>query len=110
MKLKQAFAGILALLLMTSCTPAVPTETDTAEPFSEDLDYAGIFEEIFREYTAGYELVQVKTTNMGSMFRLTYEVVMKEPVKEKEMIDKIRCRNGNLEVMVSRQETATVEL
>ena len=76
----------------------------------EDLDYSGVFEEIFREYTTGYELVQVKTTNMGSMFRLTYEVALKASASEKEMIDKIRCRNGNLEVMISRQETTSVEL
>ncbi|MBE6568827.1 MAG: DUF4956 domain-containing protein [Ruminococcaceae bacterium] len=76
----------------------------------EDLDYAGVFEDVFAEYASGWELVQVKTTNMGSMFRLTYEVVLKNGIIEKEMIDKIRCRNGNLEVVVSRQESATAEL
>ncbi|MBQ7921475.1 MAG: DUF4956 domain-containing protein [Clostridia bacterium] len=76
----------------------------------EDLDYAGVFEEILGEYAAAYELVQVKTTNMGSMFRLTYDVVLKPAANEKEMIDKIRCRNGNLEILVSKQETVTGEL
>ena len=76
----------------------------------EDLDYTGAFEEIFEEYTTAYELVQVKTVNMGSMFRLTYEITMKNGAGEKEMIDKIRCRNGNLEVNVAKQETAVGEL
>ena len=76
----------------------------------EDLDYTDVFEEIFAEYTTSHELVQVKTTNMGSMFRLTYDVVLKPAVNEKEMIDKIRCRNGNLEILLSRQETVTGEL
>lgn len=76
----------------------------------EDLDYTGVFEDIFSEYATSQELVQVKTTNMGSMFKLTYDVVLKDLSKEKEMIDDIRCRNGNLEVLVSRQETVSVEL
>ena len=76
----------------------------------EDLDYSGIFDDLFAEYTSSCELVNVKTTNMGSMFRLTYDVVLKDPSKEKELIDKIRCRNGNLEINVSRQATMPTEL
>lgn len=76
----------------------------------EDLDYTGVFEDVFREYTSSCELVQVKTTNMGSMFRLTYDVILKDPDREKEMIDRLRCRNGNLEINVSRQATAATEL
>ncbi len=76
----------------------------------EDLDYTGVFEEIFNEYTTSCQLVHVKTTNMGSMFRLTYDVSLKDITKEKELIDKLRCRNGNLEIAVSKQETAVTEL
>ena len=76
----------------------------------EDLDYTGVFDDVFSEYTDSSELVQVKTTNMGSMFRLTYDVVLRDPSREKEMIDRIRCRNGNLEINVSRQATAATEL
>lgn len=76
----------------------------------EDLDYTGVFDDIFEEYTASYDLLKVKTTNMGSMFRLTYNIALKDVSKEKEMIDKIRCRNGNLEISVSKQETASAEL
>lgn len=76
----------------------------------EDLDYSNVFEEILKQYTLSYELVRVKTTNLGSMFRLTYNLVMKDISREKEMIDQLRCRNGNLEITVSRQETAAAEL
>ena len=76
----------------------------------EDLDYSGVFEDVFEEYTERCELVRVKTTNMGSMFRLTYNVVMKNCEREKEMIDRLRERNGNLEILISRQETHTAEL
>lgn len=76
----------------------------------EDLDYPGVFDDIFGEYAAAYALVCVKTTNMGSMFRLTYNVTLRDIAKEKEMIDKLRCRNGNLEIIVSLQETAVSTL
>ncbi|MBQ7344395.1 MAG: DUF4956 domain-containing protein [Clostridia bacterium] len=76
----------------------------------EDLDYTGVFDGIFSEYTKRYELVKVKTTNMGSMFRLTYNLTLKDAAREKEMIDRIRERNGNLEIMVSRQENRQAEL
>ena len=76
----------------------------------EDLDYSGVFDEIFSTYTKTYELTNVKTTNMGSLFRLTYDIVLKDATKEKEFIDKLRCRNGNLEINISRQSTITTEL
>lgn len=76
----------------------------------EDLNYSQVFEDIFAEHTRSHQLVRVKTTNMGSLFRLTYLVVLKDPTKEKELIDAIRCRNGNLEVSMSIRETAVQEL
>lgn len=76
----------------------------------ENLDYSNVFDEIFHTYTRTYELTGVKTTNMGSMFRLTYDVVLKDATKEKELIDKLRCRNGNLEINVSKQSTLVTEL
>lgn len=76
----------------------------------EDLDYSGVFEGILSEYASNYEMVRVKTTNMGSLFRITYDLTLKDPKKEKEMIDKLRCRNGNLEITVSKQESANAGL
>ncbi len=76
----------------------------------EDLDYTGVFEDIFIKYTRKYALTSVKTTNMGSLFRLTYDITLKDAAKEKEMIDQLRCRNGNLEISVSLQETPVTEL
>ena len=76
----------------------------------EDLDYSGVFDDIFTQYTRSHDLVRVKTTNMGSMFKLTYNVELTDATREKEMIDKLRCRNGNLEIAVSKQETVGTEL
>lgn len=76
----------------------------------EDLDYTGVFDDIFSDYLSSFELVNVKTVNMGSMFKLTYDVVLKDVSKEKEMIDKLRCRNGNLEINVSKTAMANTDL
>lgn len=76
----------------------------------ENLNYSGVFDDIFSEHTVSCELTQVKTTNMGSMFRLTYDVVLRDVLREKEFIDKLRCRNGNLEITVSNQSFRIAEL
>jgi hypothetical protein len=76
----------------------------------EDLNYTDIFEDIFAEYATQKKLVCVKTTNMGSLYRLTYNVTLADEKREKEFIDKLRCRNGNLEISFSQQETAMTEL
>ena len=76
----------------------------------EDLDYTGVFDEILKEYASSFELIRVKSTNMGSMFHLTYNLTLRDITKEKEMIDRLRCRNGNLEITVSRQENMITEL
>lgn len=76
----------------------------------EDVNYTGIFDDIFGAYTSSCKLVRVKTVNLGSMFRLTYNITLRDITKEKEMIDKIRCRNGNLEISVSEQDNGAAEL
>ncbi len=67
----------------------------------EDLDYTGVFDDILDEYTKEHKLISSKTTNMGSMFKLTYEVTLDKNKSEKEFMDKLRCRNGNLEIAIS---------
>lgn len=71
----------------------------------EDLDYSGVFDGILEKYASCCELTQVKTTNMGSLLRLTYDLTLRDPRQEKELIDQLRCRNGNLEISLSRQES-----
>lgn len=68
----------------------------------EDLDYQNVFDDIFEEYTTFNSLDTVKTTNMGSMFELDYTVILKSNVSEKDFIDKIRIRNSNLKITLSR--------
>lgn len=76
----------------------------------ENLDYQEVFNDLFNEYTVEVEMLRVKTINMGSMFRLTYRIKFKDANREKEFIDQIRCRNGNLEVALEREEYTAQEL
>ena len=68
----------------------------------EDLEYDGVFDDVLGRYADEHELVEVQTTNMGSLFQLEYAVRMKEPGLEKRMIDELRCRNGNLKIVCGR--------
>ncbi len=76
----------------------------------EDLNYSKIFDDLLNEYTTYHELISVKTTNMGSLFKLVYNITLKDSSKEKEFIDMLRCRNGNLEICICRQEINSAEL
>jgi hypothetical protein len=76
----------------------------------EDLDYSHVFDDVLEKYTDKYELVRVKSFNMGSMFRVTYNLMMKKDANEKEMLDALRCRNGNLEISISKQDNSVEEL
>lgn len=65
----------------------------------ENLDYTGIFDDLFEKYASRCELVRVRTTNMGSLYQLFYHIELKDATLEKEMLDNIRCRNGNLDIV-----------
>jgi len=70
----------------------------------EDLNYDEIFDDILKKYTTSYEMVSVKTSNLGSLFKVKYIVDMKRSVSTKAMIDELRVRNGNLEIRISTEE------
>ncbi len=73
----------------------------------EDLNYTSAFEEVLERFTSRHDLVKVKTTAMGSLFKLTYDLTMRDPSIEKDLIDELRIRNGNLEISVMRQGAET---
>lgn len=68
----------------------------------ENLDYSGIFDDIFEKYTTSNSLEKVKTTNLGSMYELVYKITERDEKLEKQMIDEIRCRNGNLTIICGK--------
>lgn len=93
--------------LIVSCTSLgkAPERLKTLRiTVPESLDFEGIFDDIFEKYTTMHEVDRIKTTNMGSLYQISYTVKLKSGVSEKEMIDEIRVRNGNLDIVSSRQE------
>ena len=102
---------VCALAFVYSALPesSASGEKELTVVIPESLDYDSVFDDIFEKYTSSSELVQVKTVNMGSLYKLKYTVELKDKTKEKQMIDEIRVRNGNLEVICSRAKTADYE-
>ena len=78
--------------------PADPGDREIRVTVPENLDYAGLFTDLFAEFTESAQLMRVKTVNMGSLYSLHYRVKLKESSQEKQLLDAMRCRNGNLEI------------
>ncbi len=102
--------GMICLVYSAVNPTGVKNSRTLTITIPEDLDYTEVFTDLLKEYTTSYELEQVRTTNMGTMFRLSYHVVMKDVSKEKEFVDKLRCRNGNLEIMIAKPGYGAPEL
>ena len=69
----------------------------------ENTDYESLFADLLDKYTSSHELSKVRTTNMGTLYELHYRVVLRDPGQIREMIDEIRCRNGNLNIVCSQE-------
>lgn len=92
--------GVLTLILEVSPFGDAPIQKKHLKvTIPENLDYTGIFDDIFDAYTKSAKLLRVRTVNMGSMYELQYHISLKNETDEKKMIDEIRCRNGNLTVV-----------
>lgn len=90
---------ILAAIRFGAADSAVQTLKVT---IPENLDYETIFDDLFERYCKHVNRVRVKTVTMGTLYELTYEIVMKDQSESREFIDAIRCRNGNLNIVLSR--------
>ncbi len=101
------FAVILAIVSMVYDKVGFLEKTDRClektlkVTVPEDLDYEGMFDDLFKKYTSSYKLMGVKTSNLGSLNKLRYNVTMKKAGTDKAFIDELRCRNGNLEINLS---------
>lgn len=69
----------------------------------EDLDYEGLFDDLFVQYTTSHTLVRVKTSNMGTLYELEYRITLRSESIPKEFLDALRCRNGNLNIVCGRE-------
>lgn len=69
----------------------------------ENLDYEGLFDDLFDQYTKAHTLVKVKTSNMGTLYELEYRVTLRSDSVPKAFLDALRCRNGNLNIVCGRE-------
>lgn len=98
------------LLTLSNFGGGKPTDRELKIIIPESLDYTDIFDDLFGKYTRSWDLVRVRTTNMGSLYELTYQIHLRPKIPEKEFIDELRCRNGNLNITCGRLPSARDEL
>lgn len=114
--LGMAAALTVVVGLATMVLVAVPfgnssmKERELKVTIPENLDYMGIFDDIFERYTSKAKLVKVRTVNLGSLYELCYRISLRNEMEEKMMIDDIRCRNGNLNIVCGHVPDAKDEL
>ena len=100
-----AFGTVIALVLyfiLFSTSFGESSEEELKIQIPENLEYEGLFDDIFKEFTKKNDLIAVKTIQMGSIYELRYNVTIKDRKRHKEMLDAVRCRNGNLPVSCGR--------
>ena len=109
------FSVIIAIFLLLLNTVNFGEKNNIAEreikiTIPEDLDYPGLFDDLFATYTYSATLDSVKTTNMGSLYELRYRVMLKDNQTEKDLMDELRVRNGNLTIISGKVSTNREEL
>ena len=98
------YAAVNVILNIVPFGEGSCSERELKITIPESLDYNGVFDDLLGEYTRKSTLTRVKTTNMGSLYELKYEINLKEDSSVKRMIDEIRCRNGNLTVVCGQKQ------
>lgn len=97
-----AVANAIFVLSPLGNAPHADAERMLRITIPEELNYCTEFDDLFKRYTVSHELLQAKTTNLGSLFSLEYRISLFDPQQEKEFIDAIRVRNGNLSVVCGK--------
>lgn len=95
-------AGVLLLLSALHFGESDRAERVLRITIPENLDYDGLFDDLFATYTKTHTLEKVKTANMGTLYELQYRVTFREPEVPKLFLDEVRCRNGNLNISCGR--------
>ena len=106
-----AVGGVVTiLLLMVPDMSGQLLRKELKVTIPENLDYTGIFDDIFQKYAKKADMIRVRTVNMGSLYELCYHVELKSQEVEKALLDEIRCRNGNLTVVCGRLDSGNENL
>jgi hypothetical protein len=106
-----AVVGVLTIILYRTNFGDMKSEEKMLKiTIPENLDYEGLFDDLFDQYANSASLIKVKTSNMGSLYELNYHIVLKKPTIDKEFLDALRCRNGNLNIVCGRVSTVKDEI
>lgn len=108
--LVMAAGGVTFLILGIPWEKWNVSEKELKVTIPENLDYPGIFDEVFQKYTKQAELMRVRTVNMGSLYELQYHIRLRDNRQEKEFLDEVRCRNGNLSLVCGKIASGREEL
>lgn len=105
------FVGLATIVVcLSGISKVAPGERVLKITIPENFEYDGLFDDLFRQYASSCELIKTKTVNMGSLYELTYRISLKKGIKEKEFIDQLRCRNGNLTIVCGIENRSKDEL
>ena len=99
------FAIVWLVLTAIGFGAGAADERELKITIPENLDYDGLFDDLFKTYTVSAELERVKTTNMGTLYELSYKVVLQDPHQTKAFLDELRMRNGNLTIVCGKPVT-----
>lgn len=100
----------VVLLVISKIKVGTEKEQELRITIPENLNFTGAFDDLFEKYTSKHTLISIKSANMGSLFKLTYRIEMKNESELHQFIDDIRVRNGNLEILVMKLEGSAEEL
>lgn len=111
------YSGIIVLVVgLVTLVLSSTSFGETKSPYKnlkilipESLDYTSVFDDLFEKYLKEYSLEKVKTTDLGSMYELSYNIILKDAKQEKEFLDEVRCRNGNLTIICGRPQSRASE-
>ena len=98
-------AAVMLLLTLARFGAGAAEERELKITIPENLDYDGLFDDLFQTYTRSAELERVKTTNMGTLYELSYKVVLRDTQGTKAFLDQLRTRNGNLSIVCGKPVT-----
>lgn len=97
--------GMMLLLSIVPFGEQTASDRELKITIPENLDYDGLFDDIFARYAKNVQLAKVKTTNLGTLYELQYDITLTTPEISKEFMDELRCRNGNLNIVCGRKPT-----
>lgn len=104
--LAAIFFTIMAVFVLVLSTVGFGENRSRAKQLKvtipENLDYDGLFDDLFEKYLSFNELERIKTSNMGTLYELTYDITLKNDGDSKAFLDELRCRNGNLNIALGR--------